>query len=52
MVALFNMATVLLADALRFVILSLRTSRSLAAENVFLRRSLYILKSGASSAGE
>ena len=40
MIALFNVVTVLLADALRFVILSLRPNRSLAAENLFLRRRL------------
>lgn len=40
MIALFKIVTVLLADALRFGILLLRPSRSLAAENLVLRRQL------------
>ncbi len=40
MIALLKIATVLLTDALRFVFVSLRSRRSLAAENLFLRRQL------------
>jgi transposase InsO family protein len=40
MIALLKIATVLLTDALRFVLVSLRSRRCLAAENLFLRRQL------------
>ncbi len=44
MLALAKIAVLLLADALRFVILLLRLGRSLAAENLFLRRQLALYK--------
>jgi len=43
-IALVKLAILLIADAGRFVILSLRSSRSLTAENLFLRRQLAICK--------
>jgi hypothetical protein len=39
-IALVNIALLLIADAGRFVMLSLRSRRSLTAENLFLRRQL------------
>jgi hypothetical protein len=42
--ALAKFAFILGADALRFVILSLRPSRSIAAETLFLRRQLALYK--------
>jgi len=43
-IALAKIARLLLADALRFLLLSLRSSRSLTAENLFLRRQLALYK--------
>ena len=40
MIALLKIAAVLLADAVRFVLVSLRSRQSLTAENLFLRRQL------------
>ena len=40
MIALLKIAAVLLTDALRLVFFSLRSRRSLAGENLFLRRQL------------
>ena len=39
-IALVNIAMLFIADAGRFVMLSLRSRRSLTAENLFLRRQL------------
>ncbi len=44
MIALAKIAIVLIADAGRFVLLSLRSRRSLMAENLFLRRQLGLCK--------
>jgi hypothetical protein len=43
-IALAKIAILLLADALRFLILLLRPGRSLIAENLFLRRQLALYK--------
>ena len=40
MIALLKIAAVLLTDVLRLVFVSLRSRRSLAGENLFLRRQL------------
>ena len=44
MSAPIKIATLLLANALRFVLFSLRSRRSLTAENFFLRRQLALYK--------
>lgn len=44
MIALLKIATVLLTDAPRFVFNSLRSRRSLAAENLFLRHQLALYR--------
>jgi len=43
-IALVKIVILLIADAWRFAILSLRRSRSLIAENLFLRRQLALYK--------
>jgi hypothetical protein len=43
-IALVKIAILLIAHAGSFVILSLRSSRSLTAENLFLRRQLALCK--------
>ena len=44
MVALIKIAVQLIADAARFIILVLRPTRSVQAENLFLRRQLALFK--------
>ena len=53
MIALLKIAGALLADAMHFVLASLRSRRSLTAENLFLRRQLALYQeiSGAGSRG-
>jgi len=50
-IVLVKIAILLIANAVRFVVLSLRSSRSLTAEILFLRRQLAYAKSEASRRG-